>query len=378
MMRMMGFWIGLSLVAAVCATDSAATADTRIRISKQSIDAEADHAVVGGAATTDTKRNRVMVFGRHSSTTSRQTTRLALTRFDLSKNRWSVAEVKGAGPQGGGHPGLVYVASEDALYLFGGWPDGGRAPLAELWRLDLSKDEPYAWTSIPQHGDWPPARNGMVLVADDARGRLLLHGGDGGPHPQYGYTPLDDLWAFDLEKGGWAKLDATGSAPEPRWNHAGAIDSASGKLYVFGGGGYVLKPEPRLVADTDVFVLDLVSHAWTKLPAQDRSPRPVQGTCFALDTEANALVLVGGLALDRQGRPGIPRVYCYDLQRMKWTRSKQILDRKRRDHVGVYDPIGHRHVIFGGQSVIEEGNFYRPGTPYSDTVSITVKRVEID
>ncbi len=41
-------------------------------------------------------------------------------------------------------------------------------------------------------------REGAATVLDAKRDRLLLHGGDGGLHPTYGYTPLSDLWAYDL------------------------------------------------------------------------------------------------------------------------------------------------------------------------------------
>ena len=95
-----------------------------------------------------------------------------------------------------------------------------------------------------------------------------------------------------------------------------------------------------------------------------------------LSSSQYRLRFVGGLAFDKKGKPGVPRVYCFDLQRETWVRSAEILTRERREHVGFFDPAGRRHVIFGGQSIVEEGNFYKSGTPFDDTIAITVRRVE--
>ncbi|HPF40571.1 MAG TPA: kelch repeat-containing protein [Phycisphaerae bacterium] len=376
-MRSRFFVTALLFVGILALTASMARAGERLRISAREISDPAEFAVVGPGGALDTKRGRLLVFGQGIDPEANRLGPAVLMALSLRDNTWTALKTTGAASRGLGHPGLTYVASEDALYLFGGWPSGDPAPLAELWRLNLSQ-EPLQWTQLPMSPEWPPARNGMVFVADEPRGRLLLHGGDGGPHPKYGFTPLDDLWAFDLKGQSWSRVAAQGDAPAPRWNHSAAIDPAGGKLYVYGGAGYVLSPAPKQVADTNVHTLDLTTNVWSRSPDMDRSPRPVEGTSLTYDSEADALVLVGGLALDKQGTPGISRVYCFDLKRKKWVRTKEILDKKRRDHVGVYDPDGKRHVIFGGQSVVEEGNFYKPGIPFADAVDVIVKRTQSD
>lgn len=349
-------------------------AETHLRISAQALDADAPVALVGAGATRDTRRNRVIVFGTNRRRSPSGQFESFTLGFDLGTNKWSRIETTGPGPTGSGHPGLTYVSGEDALYLFGGWTPGASNPTAELWRLELSGGGPRHWEQLPQQGDWPPARNGMVFVADEPRGVLLVHGGDGGPRPKYGFTPLDDLWSFDLKKRTWTRIDATGDAPKPRWNHTSAIDPLGGKLYVFGGAGYVLSPKPAQVADAEIHVFDLTSHEWSTMPKQKHMPRPVEGTSMTLDPDAHALVVVGGLALATKENPGTQRVYCFDLVRKKWIRSKPVLKNKRRDHVGIYDPIGHRQVIFGGQRVVESGNFYAAGQPLADVASVTVER----
>ncbi|MCA9254690.1 MAG: hypothetical protein KDA33_03590 [Phycisphaerales bacterium] len=376
-MRSRLFVTALSIPVAIALTASLAHAGERLRISTREIAETAEFAVVGPGGALDTKRGRLIAFGQGIDLAAKRFGPAVLMALSLKDDTWTTLKTTGAASRGLGHPGLTYVASEDALYLFGGWPSGDPAPLGELWRLDLSQ-APLQWAQLPMSAEWPPARNGMILVADEPRGRLLLHGGDGGPHPQYGFTPLDDLWAFDLKGQSWSRVAARGDAPAARWNHSAAIDAAGGRLFVYGGAGYVLNPAPKQVADTNVYTLDLASNTWSKSPDMDRSPRPVEGTSLTYDAEATALVLVGGLALDKQGKPGISRIYCFDLKRKKWVRTKEILDKKRRDHVGVYDPDGKRHVIFGGHSVVEEGNFYKPGIPFADAVSVIVKRTQSD
>lgn len=353
-------------------------AGTKLEFKKQDVAANAPHAMLGAGFVHDRKRNRLIAYGDDPAQSNGQNKAMSLLAFDLKSNEWSRLQMNGAMPTANAKPGLAYVESEDALYLFGGWMGGADRPSADMWRINLASDGALAWEAIPKKDSWPPARNGMVLVADGPRNRLLLHGGDGGPHPQYGYTPLRDFWAFDLKRREWSRQFIDDNAPAARWNHSAAIDSTGEKLYVFGGAGYVLYPKPERVMDTDIFVLDLKTDQWSKMPKSKRTPRPVQGTTLTFDERANALVVVGGLTIDGGKVPGTRRVYAFDLQRKKWARSKEILTSKRRDHVTIYDPVGHRHLVFGGHSVVEEGNFYRAGKPFSDTISIEVQRVDKD
>lgn len=350
-------------------------AQTRLDVSDRRLSDDAPYALVGAAAVRDTRRNRLLVFGSNSERIRQGKTDGVLLALDMASDRWTTIEMAGDLPTGLTHPGLTYVKSADALFVFGGWAPGAQMPSSELWKLDLSGEAPYRWKNLPREGDWPPARNGMIFVCDDKRDRLLLHSGNGGPHPKFGFTPLDDLWTYDLKKAIWTRIDSKGEAPRPRWNLAGALDADGDKLYEFGGSGYVLAPTFTPVADARIHVLDLATLTWSTMPRQAHSPRPVEGTSLTFDPEARALVVVGGLSLIRDGKPASQRVYCFDLDRKLWTRSETVLSKKRRDHVAIYDPVRHRHLIFGGESIIEGGNDYRPGRPFEDAISVVVKRV---
>jgi hypothetical protein len=56
----------------------------------------------------------------------------------------------------------------------------------------------------------------------------------------------------------------------------------------------------------------------------------------------------------------------FDLATRTWSRSDAALSKPRRDHAGVYDPVGRRHVIFGGERPLVIGNFFEHGPPYLD------------
>jgi hypothetical protein len=326
---------------------------------------EAPTTPIGAAATLDSKRQAMIVFGGVGPEIDGPAPTLA--RLDLRTGKWSPMKVTGPSPQAVGWPSLVYDAKRDALFLFGGWPGGADQPSAELWTLPLGR-EPSAWKCLAPVGNAPRARNGAALVLDAKRDRLLLHGGDGGPHPIYGYTPLNDLWAYDLTAEQWSRLEPTGQVPSPCWNHAAAISPAGDRMFIIGGGGYDAAGEE--VTNRSGHVLDLEKLLWVGLSARGDVPPPVQGTTLTYDRDVAALVLVGGLSLAEEGEPGSTGVWVHDLKTGAWVEHERLLPTTRREHVAVYDPVAKRHVIFGGQTAQQRRNFYAKGTPLYDTLAI--------
>ncbi len=316
----------------------------------------------------DSKRHRALFFGPDADSEGMPARLLC---FDLKSERWTEPKPDGPRPNGAVGPAVAYVPRQDALYLFGGWAKGADGPSDDLWRLDLAEEESLRWKQLESAGPGPRARNGACMAVDDAGNRLLMHGGDGGPHPTYGFIPLDDLWSYDLAENRWTRLEPSGAAPEPRWNHAATIDRERRILYVFGGAGYTAA---GLVTDNEVFALDLRSLKWRRLPAKGRPPLPVEGATLTFDAPANVLLVAGGLRLAQSGSAGTTDLWCFDLKRSRWSSLKNKLGEERRDHAGVYDPLGRRHILFGGQTAVERGNYYKHGEPLSDAVSIRIGR----
>ncbi|TWT45918.1 hypothetical protein RAS1_23540 [Phycisphaerae bacterium RAS1] len=158
-----------------------------------------------GTATFDTRRGRMLVYGGKDP--ARPDATPLLRSFDPTTSAWRTIDTRGPAPSGVAKPGFVYDAVTDAVYVFGGWALGADAPLDELWTLSFADARPGAWALVASEGPRPPARNGAVMLLHSSRRRIILHGGDGGPHPTYGFTPLDDLWTFDLNARRWSKLE---------------------------------------------------------------------------------------------------------------------------------------------------------------------------
>lgn len=346
----------------------AAENDSKPRVSVTKMKQDAPAARFMAAAAFDTKRGRMIVFGQ--ARPNEKDASGDLLALDMKTDSWSTVEVGGPHPQGVGGAGMVYVEKEDALYLFGGWPAEAAKPLAELWKLPLGEEKGLRWRLVSDGGKGPPERNGCCLVVDAKRNRLILHGGDGGPHPVRGFTPLDDLWSFDLASKNWRKLMPKGRAPEPRWNHATAVDPERSVMYIFGGVGYV---KTRLVADRDIHVLDLGSLKWTRLTSARDRPWAMMGTSLTFDSASRLLLVAGGLSLDTRGPPGPLCVWTFDIDAETWVKHEKALLATRRDHVGVYDSRGNRHIIFGGMLVKEPGNFYARSKVLANALAITIE-----
>jgi hypothetical protein len=295
----------------------------------------------------------------------------SVQRLDLGAGKWSRIEVAGPMPQGVVLPALVYDPKRDALLLFGGWPRGAERPSGGLWRLALGESGKRAWKLVAGGDDAPLARNGCVMVLDAKRDRVLLHGGDGGPHPTYGFTPLDDLWAYDLAASKWNRLRPKGEVPEPRWNHAAVIVPEADRMYIFGGAGYVGE---ELVVDRQGFELDLDKLEWKRLAASEKLPPPLQGMSLTYDPRAEVLLVVGGMSMADTGPPGPTSAWLRDMKAGIWTECPRVMRLSRRGHAAVYDSRAKTHVISGGETVAWRGNFFAPGTVLHDTIRISVIR----
>ena len=188
---------------------------------------------IAAAAAFDTKRERVIIFGNLAP--PNEDKKPGLITYDPGRDEFGMIGTAGDSPSGVTYPSMVYDPKRDALYLFGGWGQHATGPTDEFWTLSLGDGGRRSWRRLSNQKNAPPARNGGVMVIDLPRDRLILHGGDGGPHPQNGYIPLDDLWSYDLKIGQWKRLVPNGTPPDRRWNHCAAIDQDSGSMYVFGG-----------------------------------------------------------------------------------------------------------------------------------------------
>jgi galactose oxidase-like protein len=208
--------------------------------------ARAEHAMVG-----DPNLHRILLFGGLDA----RGVPLDDT-WSWDGARWvAVGDPQIRPPARSGHA-MAYDPRSRRILLFGGVDAQGRA-LDDTWLWDGSR-----W-SIGDPNMRPQARSGHTLITDPAQGFVLLFGGVDGRG-----TAVGDPWTFDGTS--WAPV-AVGDPnlwPSPRHEHAVAFDDARGEIVLFGGdgaAGFVLQGDTWTVVPCGVGTVHASSGAPTNV-----------------------------------------------------------------------------------------------------------------
>lgn len=229
------------------------------------------------AAFFDPSTRQMFIWGGFTGTATYDT---EVWSLDLRESppAWKRLATTGGPPGGRGWFGSGYDAASRKFYVFGGWPDQGKA-LGDLWVLDIGT---ATWTRLSATGasNAPAARGYPAAAFDRASGTFVVFGGtdDAG-------NTLGDLWAFDPSGSGWKQLTVAGA---PAARSSAQLFDGSRPLLLFGGHS---KAAPNNDAYDDQFLLELSPPRWT--PKQP-TPRPL-GRFFAATAAAGEThVLWGG------------------------------------------------------------------------------------
>jgi hypothetical protein len=193
--------------------------------------------------------------------------------------------------------------------------------------------------------DSPAAGEDAALACDAARHRVLLYGGKGDDD-----VNRNDLWSFDLETRRWTRIVTEGPVPPPCEDHTLVLDEADDQLVLFGG-------EDGLTSNA-TWVFDLRANRWTDI-TQDTAPA-LEGHVAVYDPQGRRMVVFGGWrVLDKKVKKKKSleeATWTLDLHRGSpgygtWSvlPASDPRPRPRREHRGVYDPVRHRLIIFGGR-----------------------------
>lgn len=302
-----------------------------------------------GAAVLDEHRARILTWGGSSGLRVED-----LQVFSLNDLKSGVLQVQGPGPRGRTVPSAAIVTNRDELYVFGGWAAGSRRPSKEMFRLELAK-EPLSWERVTPENPWPRERNGAGMILDRQQERLVLFGGDAGPG-EYSFTPLNDLWQFDLSKRQWWQLETKGGLPPARWHLMMALDEDSGIAYIFGGAG--IGPDGL---DRGLYALHLGSNTWEQIQVKGDMPPSLQGGTLTFDRQNRVLLLCGGLRHRGKDEATMSSVWVFDPMQKIWSHACETPILQRRDHVAVYDPRTTSHYVLGGKVTSAVGNWYSSG-----------------
>jgi hypothetical protein len=184
----------------------------------------------------------------------------------------------------------------------------------------------------------PEARSGHGALLDCPNERMMVVAGWGAS----GY--MNDVWALECRHGNprWAKVNPTGPHPPGRRQYALVCDSQDHALIMFAGiGGRALN---------DVWALTLAqgAEAWIELSPVGSPPQPREGPAGVYDPLAHRAVFFGG-----NGASGeLNDTWSLDLATLAWTQLYPSggPPPARWDGRAVYDPVGHRMIVFGGYS----------------------------
>ncbi|EDQ86704.1 uncharacterized protein MONBRDRAFT_38323 [Monosiga brevicollis MX1] len=185
----------------------------------------------------------------------------------------------------------------NTLWVFGGLNDQHQLN-DELWRLDLQS---WTWSPVVPAANttWPPACAGHQLIS--AEGRLYLIGGRG-----YEDGLLDVFYVYDPTEGLWQEMSLEGASPAGAMQSVVVFDEARRRILLHGGRGQVRmtngifnqaayfqygkvlasgsaydEAEPLNCYESEVFVYDLACESWLSKGAAAAlgysSPAPMPG-----------------------------------------------------------------------------------------------------
>lgn len=190
------------------------------------------------------------------------------------------------------------------------------------------------WVELDPSGTAPTPRANAAAIYDPLGHRLIVFGGliSGGD--------LNDVWALDLEANAWTELTpSSGPAPRTRWSHNAVYDSGNHQMLVWSG-------RHRGDFFNDVWAFDLNEHVWREFAA-DPQPNLRYGTAAVFDPVAGQLVNFAGFT--NAGR--FDDTWAFDPVTSTWADlSNDTRPSARCLHTASYDPLGHRMLVFGGQS----------------------------
>lgn len=145
--------------------------------------------------------------------------------------------------------------------------------------------------------------------------------------------------------------DPTGQRPPQLSEHAGAFvpGAAGGTVVMFGGSLGI--PEncgfPERTYETTTWLYDVACDSWQRLESEMNPSGRTRHT-MVYDDEGDRVLLYGGLSAGGS----LADVWALDMETLQWG---QLLTNAgpapaRINHAAVYDPGGHRMLVFGGNT----------------------------
>lgn len=283
-------------------------------------------------------------------------------RSTTGEQLWHPFGATGTPPTGrAGHTTIVDAANQ-RLVLFGGQTDGGQNIFAvysnEVWVAPLGSDP--VWTQLTPAGGPPAPRSDHSAIYDGAHQRMIVFGGVDNN------GSMNDIWSLSLDANPtWTPLVPSGFPPSPRHAHSAIYDAPRNRMIVYAGasGGGIFSGESPL-GDLRAMALD-GSNLWSVLTPPGFDPPDRYGHNAIYDPVGQRMVVFGGqtstgMKQDAWSlalwKPGASWKQLHPLGTLPSVRSFSASD---------YDDAGGRMYVFGGGTPVET-------RPLFDTWTLTL------
>ncbi len=263
----------------------------------------------------------------------------ATSTWELDGTRWVEVAPDNSGPRWT-ESAMGFDPVGRRMVLFGGeQQDPDRTTTADTWSWNG-----VAWTRLALSAS-PTRRGGAAVANDPETGLLTMFGGHREPEPMClscSHTANQETWHWT----GTAWLKVPPSPSNPVTGHAGALDSARGRVIIFGGisGGNSLTDE----------TLEHDGRHWFDSGTAGGARPPARAqAAMAYDVARSRAVMFGGAA-DGILVTSLGDTWTYSAG--TWTRYGGPGPSARRQHAMSYDARRQRVVMFGGTGTTSLGD----------------------
>lgn len=299
--------------------------------------------ILAPSAIYDSSRDRMVVFG---GTSPGGGMRSDVWVTDFSTDSIAIVlDTRGPTPPARSTHAAIYDSIRDRMIVYGGFV--GSTPIYDVWALDFAGDV-ATWSPIVAPGAPTSFYSAPPSIFDPVRNRMLVIGAASES------TPLQ-VWSLDLAGSpAWSLLTAAGSPPSTRAGHSATYDAIGDRVIVFGGSG-------SSGQRNDTHALDLSgTPTWSELVAGSPPP-PHSGHVAVYDSRRQRVIVTSGFSADGSG----PRGDAYALRldtsmgSIQWNPLPGPMP--RQSHAGIYDSVRDRVVVVHGwyiQSISPSSTFW--------------------
>ncbi len=210
--------------------------------------------------------------------------------YSFAENKWSKVALAGDVPKVISTP--IYDPKADSMVFMGGsaWenPDNTRHRIVYYGNAYALSLKDFKWKKLETKGEAPFPRNQHTQIYDPKTHSLVVFGGIG--TDKTGKEQLfNDVWALDLAKLEWKKIEVKGIEVEVRLTHCSVYDPTKHRMITFGG---VTLADKYI---SDVQALDLETYTWSRIKTKLPVTLQLASAAATWDSNANRALFFGGI-----------------------------------------------------------------------------------